>query len=151
MKELYTKKMRAKQEGSSPVDSTADSGTVPAVLTHITSQQQWEAQCGPSFKGICVVGFVGTPDVTTGQYDPESVAIFDNLMMSLSHHMRASFRFVWMDIACQSTLAESFDLTPDTAPGLVMFSPLKKRYAAYVGNFKQVRGVECLLTSYVCW
>jgi hypothetical protein len=65
------------------------------------------------------------------------VAIFETLMNSLSHHMRASFHFVWLDIVCQPKVAESFDLTPDTAPGLVMYSPLKQRYATYVGNFKQ--------------
>lgn len=136
MKDMYMKKMQAKQEGSSPAEDSAPSAG-PVVLTHITSQQQWEEQCGSTFKGLCVVGFVGAPDLATGEYDSDSVSIFENMMNSLSHHMRASFHFVWLDIVCQAELATSFDLTPDTSPALVMYSPLKKRYATYVGNFKQ--------------
>ena len=137
MKELYLKKMQAKREGTPrPEDSAPKSE--PLVLTHVTSQEQWDEKCGPTFKGICAVGFVGAPDLATGEYDANTVSIFDNMMNSLSHHMRASYRFVWMDVVCQSKLAANFDLTPDISPGLVMYSPLKKRYAKYVGNFKEV-------------
>lgn len=136
LKEAYLKKMQAKQQGAAPPPESAPAAG-PAVLTHVTSQQQWAEQCGTGFKGICAVGFVGAPDLSTGEYDAASVAMFESLMNSLSHHMRASFRFVWLDIACQADLALNFDLNPDFSPGLVMYSPLKKRYATYMGNFKQ--------------
>lgn len=146
MKDQYIKKMQAKQEGAPPrADNVPDMG--PSVLTHVTSQEQWEQQCGPDFKGICAVGFVGAPELSSGEYDASSVLIFETLMNSLSHHMKASFHFVWMDVACQAELAASFDLTPDTSPGLVMYSPLKKRYATYVGNFKQVRRSDQIIRA----
>jgi hypothetical protein len=137
VKERYIKKMQAKQANQGKeTGGTASASSEPLVLTHVTSQEGWEERCGESFKGICVVGFVGAPELSTGEYDGNSIAIFENFMNSLSHHMRASFHFVWIDIACQSKLAENFDLTPDVTPALVMYSPLKKRYANYVGNFK---------------
>lgn len=48
------------------------------------------------------------------------------------------YNFLWIDASCQVALAELFEVTGGATPAVVVYSPLKERYAKFIGKFSQV-------------
>jgi hypothetical protein len=107
----------------------------PAILTEITSSDDWEKYCGDDFKGICAVGFMGAPKGVDSE-DARNLDLFQAAIDSMD--LNAVYNFVWVDASCQTKLAELFEVSGGATPALAVYSPLKGRYAKYVGSFDKV-------------
>lgn len=113
----------------------------PAVLTEISSADDWEKLCGDTFKGICAIGFMGAPKGVDPE-DANNLALFQTAIDSMD--LNAAYNFVWVDASCQTALAEVFEVSGGATPALAVYSPLKGRYAKYVGSFDKVQ--KCFLS-----
>jgi hypothetical protein len=120
---------------SSSSSSTSDHPKEPAVVKHVKTTEQWEALCGSQFKGLCAIAFMGAPEGADPD-DAASVAKFQAAVDQLSSS--SLYNFVWVDASCQVSLAEQLEVTGGATPALVVYSPLKNRFAKYVGKFAQV-------------
>lgn len=139
---------RARSESSSEGESTSSSTSPqsdvrkgPAVVKHVKTTQEWESLCGSQFKGICAVAFMGSPE-GMDTADTASVALFQQAVEKVSSS--SVYNFLWIDASCQVKLAELFEVTGGSTPALAVYSPLKNRYAKFVGRFDQN-----LLTAYI--
>jgi hypothetical protein len=120
--------------GASSQSTDLPPSEVP-VVKHTKTPEEWEALCGSQFKGLCAVAFMGAPE-GADPADAASIAIFQGAVDQLSSS--AAFNFLWVDASCQVNLAEGLDITGGATPALVVYSPLKNRYAKYIGRFAQV-------------
>jgi hypothetical protein len=122
-------------ENGGSSSSTPDLPKEPAVVKHVKTTEQWEALCGSQFKGLCAIAFMGAPE-GADPADVASVAKFQAAVDQLSSS--SAYNFLWIDASCQVSLAEQLEVTGGATPALVVYSPLKNRFAKYVGKFAQV-------------
>ncbi|CAE7356299.1 unnamed protein product [Symbiodinium microadriaticum] len=104
----------------------------PAILSEVSSADDWQKYCGDGFKGICAVGFMGAP-AGVDPADAEAISVFQAAIDSMD--LTSAYNFVWVDASCQTKLAEAFEVTGGATPALVVYSPLKNRFAKYVGSY----------------
>jgi hypothetical protein len=121
--------------GSAQSQSTDLPPSEAAVVKHTKTSEEWEALCGSQFKGLCAVAFMGAPE-GVDPADAASIATFQGAVDQLSS--AAAFNFLWVDASCQVSLAEGLEVTGGATPALVVYSPLKNRFAKYIGKFAQV-------------
>lgn len=124
-----------RQMGVSPSQHTQQSSDTnmparnkPVELIKIQSTVEWETMCGESFRGICAVAFVDSPH-------DSALDVFQAAMKDMS--LSSAFNFVWVDASCQVTLAEAFEVSGGGTPALAVYSPLKNRFARFIGSFTE--------------
>lgn len=111
----------------------------PVELVSVTSADEWEKMCGETFKGICAIAFMGAPEGV----DPADAANLEQMQKAMdAMDLTSAYNFVWVDASCQTKLAELFDVSGGSTPALAVYSPLKNRFAKYIGSFSKVRARE---------
>lgn len=86
----------------------------------IASEGDWDQECGPSYRGICVLAF-------TKQGTEEEVASINAEVISKLGKAGAAFKFLVVDGPCQLSFAERFDVSYDMMPAYAIYSPSKGR------------------------
>lgn len=98
----------------------------------IQNEQDWEENC-LSYSGICAVGVVNG-------FEDEKM----NLLKKTISRVGGAFRVVAIDGKCQQSLSLRFDVSIDTIPRLVAYSPKKGRFATMVGILDEDSMVDFL-------
>ena len=125
---------RAEPRGPSSADIGGMKGG-PAELTEVSSEEDWQKFCGDGFKGLCAIAFMGSP-AGADPADSEALSVFKGAIEAME--LTAIYHFIWIDASCQTKLAETFEVTGGATPALAVYSPLKNRFAKYVGSYAKV-------------
>lgn len=86
----------------------------------VSSQEEWERECGASFRGICVLAF-------TKKGTEEEMATINTAVITKLGKAGAAFKFLVVDGPCQLSFAERFDVSFDMMPAYAIYSPSKGR------------------------
>jgi hypothetical protein len=114
------------------------SGKVQNSVVNVVSNKDWEAQCGPNFKGICALALTGRE----GETDAKVMASTLQLIGSAG----AAFKFLNVDGHCYQSFASAFEVDQGQLPTFVAFSPSKLRFATFRGAYTAV----CILVIVLC-
>ena len=99
------------------------SGQVPREVLPINTQSDWANACSSSFRGLCVVGLHAHDEAAGSSMQ----RLLSTAMQGLGTQS-AAFKFTTVDGHCQATFATRFDVSLDTLPRIVVYSPSKGRY-----------------------
>lgn len=101
------------------------------LLPFLYANNEWNNQCPPEFRGICVIGFYPTDYV-------DMVESMNKVRSRIDKSALLSLKFMISDINCYPSWAEKFGLQVNNVPTVVAYSPFKSRYATFKGSFSEV-------------
>ena len=123
---------------ASPFGNFAGNGEAAAPV-QITSEQEWQEECGPNFKGICTLAF-------TKKGQEEAVADINTAVISrlTKANKAAAFKFLVVDGPCQLSFSDRFDVSYELMPTYAIYAPAKGRAASFKESVSEEKVFEFL-------